>query len=94
MLLRPQFLYIYDLNGNVKVDYVGRFETIDKDYAVLSKKIGLQQALPKTNVSKRKKSFMEYYTNPKVVAKIQELYGKDFDLLGYDKAIVDADVSS
>ena len=93
-LFRPQYVYIYDFHENLKVDYVGRFETIEKDYAALSEKIGLAQELPKKNMSNRSRSYREYYKNPKVAARILELYGKDFDLLGYDKAVGGADAQA
>ena len=88
MLLRPQFIYLYDMHGKLQVDYVGRFETLERDYAVVAEKIGLPRSLPRKNTSDRRGSYRAYYKNPEVAARISELYGRDFDLLGYDRALV------
>jgi hypothetical protein len=87
ILFKPQYLFIYDFQGNLKVDFVGRFESIDEDFEKLAEKIPLLQQLPKLNISKKRASYKTYYKNPVVVKKIQELYGKDFELLGYSKEI-------
>ena len=86
-LFRPQYVYIYDFKDNLKVDYVGRFETLDDDYKVLSEKIGLPPQLPKKNISKKKRPYQEYYQNPEVVQRVLALYGRDFDLLGYKREL-------
>lgn len=86
-LFMPQYLYIYDFQGNVKVDFVGRFESIEQDYEVLAGKIGVAAPLPKKNMSEKRKSYVSYYTNPAVVKRVQELYGRDFDLLDYSREV-------
>lgn len=89
ILFKPQYLFIYDFHGNCKVDFIGHYESIEQDFSELAKKLNLtEDKLPKKNVSKRKKSYLSYYSNPCVVRKIQELYAKDFQLLGYDASIL------
>lgn len=54
---------LYTTDGRIILDYVGRYETLDDDFAKVLEAIGLtgQVTLPKTNVSKDRKSYREYY---------------------------------
>ncbi|HEX5662152.1 MAG TPA: sulfotransferase family 2 domain-containing protein [Xanthomonadaceae bacterium] len=54
--LCPQAEYIYDSNGNSLVDFVGRFETLAKDFTMACERIGVPNArLPHVNDSRRSK---------------------------------------
>ena len=58
------------------IDYIAKFETIDKDWGFLSKKLGINAPLTKVNAS-RHKPFMTYY-NKETERKIREIFNKDF----------------
>ncbi len=50
----PQSRFLYDAAGNCLVDFVGRFERIEQDFAVVAAKLGLHSnALPHSNASRQ-----------------------------------------
>jgi len=86
VLFKPQYLFIYNYKSELQVDYIGKFEDIEEDFKYISEKIFLQKKLPDLNKSS-KKNYMEYYSNSLVKEKVNWLYSKDFELLGYTNLI-------
>jgi hypothetical protein len=82
----PQYHYICNASGKIMVDYIGRFETINKDYEHILEKIGLKNEIKhenKTSNQKKMACYTEYYTeNTKKI--IADVYEKDINLLGYE----------
>ena len=49
---RPQTDFIYDENEKLLVDYIGKLETIDSDFSIIAKKLGIDfNVLPCDNTS-------------------------------------------
>jgi hypothetical protein len=87
---RPQYCFLCDSNDKILTDYLGRFETIEEDYEYIRNKIGTGEPLKKLNVTKAKKLPPEqYYTSDSMIRKVISIYEKDFELLGYSKALSD-----
>ncbi len=85
---RPQHYFVCDSNNKMMINYVGRFEELEKDYEFIRTKIGTGEPLKKLNVTKNKKfSLEEYYSNSKIIQKVISIYNKDFELFGYSKEI-------
>jgi hypothetical protein len=85
---KPQYYFLCNSKGEIMVDYVGYFESIEEDYEHIRAKIGTGQPLKKMNVTKSKKlSIEEYYSNDKIINKVISVYEKDFELFGYPKDI-------
>jgi len=82
-LLKPQYLYIFDFLGNQKVDYIGKFENLEKDFFYISSVISVHAELPCVNTSKREK-YSAYYSS-ELKNKVSTLYSKDFEMLEYTK---------
>ena len=81
---RPQHYFICDSDNRLLTDYLGRFETIEKDYEYIRNKIGTGEPLQKLNVTKSKRlSAAQYYTSDAMIQKVISIYEKDFELLGY-----------
>ena len=69
-------------NGNIFVDYVGRFENLKADWKMIASKIDCSPRLPHTNKSKHK-PFGEYYEDKECFEIVSKIYEKDIKLLGY-----------
>ncbi len=80
-IFRPQSWYLCDWKGDVRVDYVGKFESIDADFNNVARELGLKKftGLPVINKSS---------VNPEKIAVstkniIADLYKDDFDVFEY-----------
>lgn len=78
---RPQIDYLINHKGNIGVDYVGRVETIKKDFKLICKKIGISARLPHLNKSPSKSYKKEYTKESKNVVK--RIYERDIQLFEY-----------
>ncbi len=81
--LQPQFNYVK--NGDkVGVDFLGRFETLNEDFAKIESMIGYtHQQLERTRASSKGWEVKFYdYEMKKVV---QRIYAEDFERFGYEK---------
>ena len=78
-----QWRFIVDSEGNRLVDFVGRFEEIDADFAKVAGRIGMSgTALPHDRRRKHKKDFRTYY-NSTTVDKVAEIYCRDIEMFDY-----------
>jgi len=73
--------WVTDSGGNIPIDFIGRFENLQKDFDYVCKEIGHKMKLARINVSTayvtRKDCCLEIKTL------IKKYHGKDFDLFGY-----------
>ncbi|MBC8266070.1 MAG: sulfotransferase family 2 domain-containing protein [Flavobacteriales bacterium] len=79
----PQTEFICDKNGKLLVDFVGRFENLEKDIEILSGLLQKKIDLPHLNKNKNKQ-IQGVYTM-KMKEKVKKLYAKDFEILDYSK---------
>lgn len=81
---RNQLDWFVDPDGNVIVDFIGRFETLDSDWALISAKLGISQPLPHANKKpSRSKHYTEYYTQ-RTRQIIAERFRVDIGFFGYE----------
>ena len=59
---RYQLDWFVDADGKMLADFVGRFERLQEDWAVIAKKLGVSEALPRTRANPRLRHYTEYYT--------------------------------
>ncbi len=81
--LYNQLDYVSDAEGEVMVDYIGRFENIVEDTGVVFKKLCIEGAsLPHKNISEHR-NYRTYYTDETrdIVA---ERYARDIEYFGYE----------
>jgi hypothetical protein len=77
-----QLDYITDNNGNVLVDFIGRFESLEEDYNKIMEKIGIPNLpLPHINQSSNG-DYKNFYTD-KDIEKVYNMCKKDIDYFGY-----------
>ena len=77
-----QLRYIADADNKVIVDFVGRFETLSRDFAQVCTKIGVQDnPLEKINATVHK-PWQAYYT-PALFDRVREMAAVDIAAFGY-----------
>ncbi|HEX7065260.1 MAG TPA: sulfotransferase family 2 domain-containing protein [Bacillales bacterium] len=78
---------IYSINGEVAVDFIGKYETLEEDLNKVCREVGIpfDGWLPnaKGKFRKDKVPYQQQYTNEQK-DRIQEYFKKEIDLLGYE----------
>jgi hypothetical protein len=81
-IYRNQIDYVCDGSGALMVDFVGRFETLSRDFDVIARKlVGKSIALPHVNMSEHL-DYVDYY-NPASKKKVERKYERDIEAWGY-----------
>lgn len=84
---RPQWKYL-KLGGELSVDYVARFETLQEDFDTICERLGVNRKLPhKNKTGDRRPPLASYYKNAHVADTVRTLYAKDFSLLDYSRQV-------
>lgn len=77
-----QLSFMEDDHGKIPLNFIGRFETLEKDFNLICSKIGIPyKKLSHLNKSKHN-HYQEYY-NEKTIEIISKKYQKDIELFGY-----------
>jgi hypothetical protein len=79
--LLPQTLFVCDDKGQLKVDFVGRFEQLQQDFASVARRIGVDVELPHANASTHS-DYRSYY-DAETRRLIADLYQDDIEFFGY-----------
>ncbi len=75
--------YLIDLEGNVLVDFIGRYESLHEDFDEACKRIGIKTPkLPHKRRAADRSHYKEYYTD-KTAELIAEHFRKDIEMFGY-----------
>lgn len=79
---RPQYTFVCDHRGRLEMDFVGHLETIEKDFAIVAERLGIDAALGCENRG-GEADYTAWYTEPmkRVVA---DVYGRDIAMFGYE----------
>jgi len=80
--VRFQRDFIYSTEGELLVDFVARFETIDADFKTICSRIGILATLPKLNVSNTT-PYQQFY-NEETRELVRVTFAPDITLFGYD----------
>jgi hypothetical protein len=79
--LMPQQQFIFDDTGNCLVDFIGRFESLSSDFAVICEKLGIETTLSHQNPSTHG-DYRAYYNEASRKA-VERRYGEDIERLRY-----------
>ena len=79
---RYQLDWFVDANGKMLADFIGRFERLEEDWAVVAKKIGVSEVLPHARANPRARHYTEYYT-PETQSIIEEKFKVDIETFNY-----------
>ena len=76
--------YVIDLDGNVIVDFIGRYETLHDDFAEVCRQIGIRcPELPHKRAAKdRNRDYRRYYSDS-LAAQVADHFRRDIELFGY-----------
>lgn len=80
--VRYQKDFIYSEQGELLVDFVGRYENLDEDFTTICDKIGIIAELPVLNVS-RSKPYQEYYTKNSIEL-VRSTFAPDIEQFKYE----------
>lgn len=73
--------FVSDADGRQVVDFVGRFEDIDADFAHVCGELGIDASLPQVNASKHR-HWSTYYTD-RAVRIVEERFAEDLERFDY-----------
>jgi hypothetical protein len=74
--------FIYSPDGELLVNFVGRYEHLEADFREICIRIGISASLPHVNVSKEK-PYQAYYT-PGTIELVRKAFASDIETFGYD----------
>tara|TARA_B100000700_G_C14892268_1_gene783296 strand:+ start:384 stop:1055 length:672 start_codon:yes stop_codon:yes gene_type:complete len=77
----PQYDFVCDKNGKIMIDYVGRFEDLNKSFSEISHILKLDFKLDHHNKND-KKNYQDVYTS-EMIEKVAQIYKKDIDIFEY-----------
>ncbi|MGH7970661.1 MAG: sulfotransferase family protein [Limisphaerales bacterium] len=81
---RNQLDWFVDPHGNVCADFIGRFENLAKDWAIIGARLGIRLPLPHANCNPRRtRHYTEYYT-PTTRQIIADRFRVDIEFFGYE----------
>jgi len=81
MHFKPQYKFVCDESKKVIVDFVGRYECLDKDFHYITKQLNIDVELPHENAVNREKP--DLYFNKVTKETIYRIYKEDFELFNY-----------
>ena len=77
----PQYKFICDHKLNIKLDFLGRFESINENFDLINSKLGLDAKLKHLNKS-NSMGFREYYSD-EMSAIVAQVYREDVEIFDY-----------
>ena len=78
----PQIEWIADEDGEILVDFVGRFERLEEDFAEVCRRLGRDARLPHVKASDRP-PYAETYS-PESAEIVRRHFAADIELFGYE----------
>ena len=82
--LRPQFYWIQDSDGNISIDFIGRFETLEADFNKVAEIINLgNNSLPKMRFTGKSLSYLNAYNSTSKDI-IWRKYKKEIEYFNYE----------
>lgn len=83
--LKSQHYLLSDKKGNLIPDFIGKFESIKRDFEKICKKMGVQKPpeLPQINKNNPEKDYRKYY-DEETKKMVYERYKRDIEVFGYN----------
>lgn len=80
---RYQVDWFVDPNGNMLADFIGKFERLEQDWALVARKLGITEKLPHKKANPRPRHYTEYY-NSRTRELIASKFRIDIEQFGYE----------
>lgn len=80
---RSQADYVCNARGEVAVDFIGRYEQLDQDFALVADKIGLSPELHLPRLQAAPKVGHNSFYTPTTRKLVEQRYCRDIELFGY-----------
>lgn len=80
--LRPQTYWLKDFRGEIKLDFVGRFENLATDFDVVKGALNLQDLELPHKLNQGNSSYLKAYDYP-TKKMVSDVYREEIDLFGY-----------
>ncbi len=80
---RYQLDWFLDYGGNIRVDFIGRYERLEEDWATIARKLGIDTPLLHENESVGRRHYTEYYDR-KTKDIIATRFAVDIDYFEYE----------
>ena len=80
-VLLPQKKYITDEKGDLLVDFIGRYESLEEDWKKICENIDIKADLPHINTSSHR--HYSFYYNEKTRRTIANAFREDIEMFGY-----------
>ena len=82
--ITPQSDYLVDLKGNLIVDFIGKYETLQQDFTHCCQVIDIPTIeLPHRRRADDRLAYRDYYT-PETQRMVEEHFARDIEILGYE----------
>ncbi|HEY9544629.1 MAG TPA: sulfotransferase family 2 domain-containing protein [Solimonas sp.] len=79
----PQIEHLTNLRGELIVDHIGRYESLQDDFNLICDRIGIARVtLPHHRKSARKSDYRQYYDD-RTAERVARVYQRDIDTFGY-----------
>lgn len=85
LLFIPQSEFVVNGEGDLVVDFLGRFESLDSDFEKVAEALQLPRLLSKRNQNQiNKKQYQRYYKSIQTIEIIEHIYKQDIHLFRYE----------
>ncbi len=81
---RPQVEFLKGQGGGIEVDFLGRFENIDRDFEIVCQQLGIERELLHINKTKAKRESYQSYYSAESREIASQIYSQDIAEFDYD----------
>lgn len=79
---RPQADFLFLPDGDRGVDFIGRYEQLEQDFARVCRRLGIEAGLQQLNRGRARDYRLAYDSETRAI--VERVYRRDIDALGYD----------
>lgn len=80
---KTQSAFVTDDDGDMLVDFIGRYETVHEDFAEVCRTVRVDASLPHLNASRTSRDYRGWYT-PRTRDLVGDCFAEDVERFGYD----------